>query len=589
MKTIIFVFFFTLTYTIAPAQTYHQVLQASKYFDGIGVNISPIKYLPPPPSGDFIKDSDDSLYFENLKFFLKEAGFKYVRAVIPIELMCGNPTHTQDSILVVSRLNELYKTLGIKTFWVVNHYAVAPWDPLNYPGCHVDSFKMTNASYIDQVNSYINPHTNTPFGLDYIYAVEGFNEPEHFMVIGSRDTVNVRNYYKEKWDEITYKTQIGLFNKIRSNTNYSHIKVLSPSIWKFYEGAVDSLTAQGPIQNYFDAGNLHPYPNVIRPQYQWDKLKYHPSFYVPLYLQTFYNDVENYGNDFPKYVTETGYQSQISLFDTVYSDINELSAAKYMSFLHFEFFKNGIEKVLFYKLFEDGRDDMDDKTGLVKINYSTKPMFNTLINIAKIFSDTSHINTPIDSIGFTINYINPKIFNSIIYQQKDNQIILAIWRKDSVSACYDIDNNILSVSPVDFSITFNNSFLKSYLFDPVNSWVAVDSFSMSNNIQLSISDRVLLIKIIFDDLILLRDMNLENKIDIYPNPAKNIIYLMSNDNSHRYSHLEIFDPQGKLMLSDHPVILPKEISIHNFSAGTYILKLKTDNNSYITKKILKIY
>ncbi len=112
---------------------------------------------------------------------------------------------------------------------------------------------------------------------------------------------------------------------------------------------------------------------------------------------------------------------------------------------------------------------------------------------------------------------------------------------------------------------------------------------MSNNIQLRISDRVLLIKIIFDNSILLRDMNLENKIDIYPNPAKNIIYLVPNDNSHRYSHLEIFDPQGKLMLSDQSVILPKEISIHNFSAGTYILKLKTDKNLYITKKILKIY
>jgi hypothetical protein len=590
MKRSIVILLFSLNIISVEAQTIYPVEDVAKYFNSIGVNISPIKYEPPHlHSGDYIKSQDDSLYFENLKDLLQEVGFKYVRATIPIELMCGKSTHMQDSILVVKRLKELYDSFGIKTFWVINHYAVAPWNPLNTSTCHLDTVKMDNASYIDRVYFYTNLSTNQPFKLDYVYAVEGLNEPEEFIVNGCDTAQHVRDFYAQKWDEITYRTQVGLFNKVTSNNNYNHMKVLAPSIWKFYEGAVDSLTAQGPIQNYFQAGNLHPYPNVIQPTYSWDKLKYHPSFYVPLYLQTFYGGNPNYGNNLPKYVTETGYQSQVSLFDTTFSDIHEAAAAKYMSFLHFEFFKNGIEKVLFYKMIENGHNSKDDRYGLAKIDYTPKPMLNTLLNMSKILSDSSQINIPLHNIGFNINYFNPFIFNTKVYQQKDNQIIIAIWRQDVNSACYDTNNVILPVSPINFSINFSDSFQKAYLYDPVNSAFAFDSILNSNIINLSLSDRAILIKIVSDYAVGLSDKYTESTIDIYPNPAYNSINIKTKYGYNEFDAMQIIDSHGRQVQYNKSVVLPKEISIQDFIPGIYILRLITKNNDYITKKFIKIH
>ncbi|MCS7035043.1 MAG: T9SS type A sorting domain-containing protein [Saprospiraceae bacterium] len=449
----------------------------------------------------------------------------------------------------------------------------------------MDTIKMDSASYIDQVYYYKNPSTNQSFKLDYIYAIEGLNEPEHFIPSGSDTASHVQNFYKQKWDEITYRTQVGMFNKITANNNYKHIKVLAPSIWKFYEGAINSLTAQGPIQNYFEAGNLHPYPNVIQSSYSWDKLKYHPIFYVPLYLKTFYGSNSNYGNNYPKYVTETGYQSQRPPYDTTFSDIDESAAAKYMSFLHLEFLNNGIEKVLFYKLLENGYDPKDDRYALIKSNYSAKPVFNTLKNISKILSDTSKIQNRIDKIAFTINYISPGIFNLKAYQQKDNQIILAIWRKDANSACYDINNTVIPVLPINFSIVFGNNFKKAYLYDPVNSGLATDSLSESKVINLSLADRALLIKIIYENSIGLSDNHIEDVANVYPNPATNSIYIDSKYTT-EFKSIQIFDSYGRQLLYSPSIVLPKEISIQGFSPGWYVLKLETSNHEYVTKKFI---
>lgn len=94
MKKLLLLVLIALNIVSAYAQTIIPVEPVFNYFNRIGVNISPIKYESPDlHAGNFIKAPDDSLYFQKLKLFLKEGGFKYVRAAIPISLMCGLPSH----------------------------------------------------------------------------------------------------------------------------------------------------------------------------------------------------------------------------------------------------------------------------------------------------------------------------------------------------------------------------------------------------------------------------------------------------------------------------------------------------------------
>jgi hypothetical protein len=427
----------------------------------------------------------------------------------------------------------------------------------------------------------VNPNNNLPFGLDYIYAVEGLNEPEHFMVYGCRDTLPVKQFYQQKWDEITYRTQKGIFNKVIGQNNYSHLKVLAPSIWEFYRGAIDSLLAQGPIENYFYAGNLHLYPDVVpNAFYSWDNLKFHPTFFVPLYLQKFYNGISNYGNNKPKYVTETGYLSQSASYDTTYEDINEIAAAKYISFLPLEFFKNGIEKVIFYKLFENN-SGIKDRLGFIKRDYSIKPMFNTLKNITKILSDTANINQSINILQFTTNYFSPTL-RTMAYQLKNDELVLAVWRGDQGSACYDFQSNsLINVNPININFSFNqNNINKIYVYDPVYSISPIDSTN-NNSVSVNLTDRLLLIKLKLEGTTSVTlDQNVNTKVYILPNPASNRLIVEGiNENDFE---IIIYTLNGEELkkLSNQ-----KNIDISDLANGLYFIRIKTPKQ-IINHKVL---
>ena len=70
-------------------------------------------------------------------------------------------------------------------------------------------------------------------------------------------------------------------------------------------------------------------------------------------------------------------------------------------------------------------------------------------------------------------------------------------------------------------------------------------------------------------------------IDIYPNPARDIIKLSNIDNN---CTLQLYNSNGQLMLEKHDVIGEDILNVSNFKSGIYFVKIITDDKS-ITKKI----
>jgi len=103
----------------------------------------------------------------------------------------------------------------------------------------------------------------------------------------------------------------------------------------------------------------------------------------------------------------------------------------------------------------------------------------------------------------------------------------------------------------------------------------------------------------FDCLGELTDYNItympENKIkkiETYPNPVKNVITINFNNNIN-YNSLEIivYNIVGQTKkISDYSFIEDNKVQINtsNLNKGIYFLKIIFDNDSFITKKIIKI-
>lgn len=71
-------------------------------------------------------------------------------------------------------------------------------------------------------------------------------------------------------------------------------------------------------------------------------------------------------------------------------------------------------------------------------------------------------------------------------------------------------------------------------------------------------------------------------IQVHPNPTYSTIFL--NSNTHRVRSVQVYDLQGKLLLTTHNTT---EINIRNLGSGIYILKITTDDETVFSKKVIK--
>jgi len=76
-----------------------------------------------------------------------------------------------------------------------------------------------------------------------------------------------------------------------------------------------------------------------------------------------------------------------------------------------------------------------------------------------------------------------------------------------------------------------------------------------------------------------------NNINVFPNPAKDILYIKFNKSTNKNTSIELFDIKGKLLLKQN---LNKEqsINIGRIAKGFYVLRLTNDKETFIKKIII---
>ncbi|MCD4792780.1 MAG: T9SS type A sorting domain-containing protein [Bacteroidales bacterium] len=77
----------------------------------------------------------------------------------------------------------------------------------------------------------------------------------------------------------------------------------------------------------------------------------------------------------------------------------------------------------------------------------------------------------------------------------------------------------------------------------------------------------------------------ENKINIYPNPANDIIYIDFLPSDIEDAQVSFYDITGKEVLSKQFNINEKKIDISELKSGVYFIKINTENQIYISKLI----
>lgn len=81
----------------------------------------------------------------------------------------------------------------------------------------------------------------------------------------------------------------------------------------------------------------------------------------------------------------------------------------------------------------------------------------------------------------------------------------------------------------------------------------------------------------------INDLLSSSDVSIYPNPAKDLIYIESN---HRVLHIKVYDLMGKQVLTEK--LLNRAINIKNLTQGLYLLKLLDKSGSELKREKLII-
>ena len=88
----------------------------------------------------------------------------------------------------------------------------------------------------------------------------------------------------------------------------------------------------------------------------------------------------------------------------------------------------------------------------------------------------------------------------------------------------------------------------------------------------------------FETTLSIKENELEKAIAIYPNPSKEFVTINVISNTIEISNVSILDFQGRIIIEKRANF--NKINISKLAKGIYFLKLKTDNNLSITKKLI---
>jgi len=201
-----------------------------------------------------------------------------------------------------------------------------------------------------------------------------------------------------------------------------------------------------------------------------------------------------------------------------------------------------------------------------------------LYDFGKLPGDTVIVNHPygshplksliLDSITIDTGFTPYRMFK--LYAIEDvNRFYPIIWI-EGIGSLAGFENNIFE--PLSSS-NFFGTVLLCFFKDGVKTF----RLPLSYNVYLSNYDSCVVINVGIDELIL-------NSLKIFPNPASDIINVLSNVSGYEIENIYLTDGHGRRVLQTKQT--PISISQSNFSKGLYFIDIWFTNGERVIGKIL---
>ncbi len=371
--------------------------------------------------------------FATVKSLIGNLGIRYFR---------DNP---DDDVAYANRIKDVCNTYGMKVECILPTWNMETGSGYNPAGV---------AANIDWLKNNIGP--------SYFLNMEGLNEPDIWDDNAADYGLMARN------------VQQALYTKMKSDAAWNNVKVLGPSM--AFGGGYAAL---GDMKGMTDKGNMHWYPSGSFPANQeFNYFDWHLG-----QARTY-----NYSDGRPIVLSETGYTNAGGT-----QACGENAAAKYIPRMHMYMrYTQGLEKVFTYEFMNQFNDaaDAESNWGLVRNNLTVKPSYTSLKNTITLLKEPGANFTP-GQLNYSLSGDITNIYQKL-FQKSNGTYYLVVWQEVK---SYDVQTKKDIVVP-NRALTLNlgsTSTVKTYL--PLNSTNAVNTYTNSTSVGISVPDHLLIIEI----------------------------------------------------------------------------------------------
>jgi hypothetical protein len=294
------------------------------------------------------------------------------------------------------------------------------------------------------------------------------------------------NGWNRDWNRLcTY--QKSLYALYKSDSLTAGIPVLGPSFACTSESALQFGSACSGVQDVVDMGNLHAYSGLYPESPQaggWG-----------IGLPDAINRYRKVCGDKPIFDGESGYKMSGGL--SGHPCISQRAAAKYSLRHVLVRIINGVNRIYFYQLINDGED-----FGLLNDDGSPRKQFIALRNFIALMSDTGEAFEP-EELIYTLEGDLGNVHH-ILFQKRDKTFMLILWQGVNGSSG-DNWNHTNDINNPDRALTlkFQKSFKHANTYRPSfetsaeggNGIKPVEELENVSTIDLKVPDHILVVEV----------------------------------------------------------------------------------------------
>lgn len=270
-----------------------------------------------------------------------------------------------------------------------------------------------------------------------------------------------------------------LYEAAKSRPRLAQLPIVQASITRR-----ENMASAGDLSAWFDYGNTHTYLSGDIPE--------RDSIWNGELAAAAVNNAAGK----PYQVTETGYHNAINSPTSGHQPASETASGIYMPRLFLENFRRGIVRSFSYELIDQfpdpGGSEIESNFGLLRRDFSKKPAAVALERLIDLLSDRGPAFTP-SSLQYSVAGA-PNSAQQLLLQKRDGSFYLALWNR--VSAWSPSSRTDLNPADVPVTVSFGEPIERAEVYRPHASAAAVSAQTAPTTLQLDLSERVTVVKLI---------------------------------------------------------------------------------------------